>query len=58
VKFRKKPVVIEAAAKVLETIRRWQHGESQCVTASERAICHATMHGLINMVFEFDEKSR
>lgn len=45
----------DLAAQVLDTIRKWKHGESQCVTASERAICHVTMHNLINMVFDHDE---
>jgi hypothetical protein len=48
----------EVAAKVLAEIRMWQHGESQCMTASERAICHVTMHNLINMVFDHDEAAR
>lgn len=45
----------ELAKAVLDTIRKWRHGESQCVTASERAICHVVMHDLINMVFDHDE---
>lgn len=45
----------ELATKVVDIVRRWGHGESECVTASERALCHVTMHQLINMVFDFDE---
>ena len=43
------------ATDVLATIRKWSHGWSQCVTAGEKALCAATMHDLIQTVFDFDE---
>lgn len=47
----------ELGAEALVIIRLWQHGWSQCVTAGEKAVCTATMHSLIDLVFDFDERT-
>ena len=45
----------ELAIEVLRTIRRWRHSEATCASPAAREVCRATMHNLINLVFDHDE---